>query len=275
MRPPAPLFHAAHAAIPDLSGEWLALRGGRTNVVWQVGEYVIKSYRLDRTTPLFPNNPLDEIRALQGLENHGLAPVLVAYGADWLAYRYLDGTCWTADSSIVARLFGRLHSLPPETVQLKPKLGGSGPLAAETGKMLEQAGLAVALPPVSEVGSYAPVLIHGDAVPGNIIVLADHAVLIDWQCPALGDAAEDISTFLSPAMQLIYRGKPLDEPEIAAFRGAYPHKQALQRYDALRPLFHLRMAAHCRIRAMAKDAGYGEAAELELRAAASCLAAGA
>ena len=38
-------------------------------------------------------------------------------------------------------------------------------------------------------------MIHGDPVPANVIVSDGVAKLIDWQCPAFGDPAEDLSHF--------------------------------------------------------------------------------
>ena len=52
-----------------------------------------------------------------------------------------------------------------------------------------------------------PCLIHGDTVPNNFIQSVDALVLIDWQCPALGDPVLDLAIFLSPAMQQIARGR--------------------------------------------------------------------
>ena len=50
--------------------------------------------------------------------------------------------------------------------------------------------------------------------------------LIDWQCPALGDPAEDIACFLSPAMQVIYGAGPLD----AARERQLRVRESFQRY---------------------------------------------
>ena len=69
--------------------------------------------------------------------------------------------------------------------------------------------------------------------------------LIDWQCPAIGDPCEDIAVFLSPAMQIIYRGTALSTAERNAFLRAYPDEATIQRYRQLEPWYHWRMAAYC------------------------------
>lgn len=108
--------------------------------------------------------------------------------------------------------------------------------------------------------------IHRDPVPGNVIVGADGLRLIDWQCPALGDPAEDLAVFLSPAMQQLYRGAPLAEDEVRAFLNAYPDHAVVARWSALRPWFGRRMAAYCLWQAARGAADYGHAAGLELAA---------
>lgn len=97
-------------------------------------------------------------------------------------------------------------------------------------------------------------LLHGDPVPGNLILSPDGPVLIDWQCPATGDPTEDLAIFLSPAMQMFYRGRPLSADEAATFLGAYGDAATVARYRALAPWHHWRMAAYCLWR-MARGGG--------------------
>ena len=109
----------------------------------------------------------------------------------------------------------------------------------------------------------ATCLIHGDPVAGNILVNGPSLVLIDWQCPAFGDPAEDLALFLSPAMMQVYRGVPLDPNETRAFLAAYPDQQTTARYEALRPWFAWRMAAYCLWRAENGSAEYFHGLSLE------------
>ncbi len=89
------------------------------------------------------------------------------------------------------------------------------------------------------------VFLHGDVVPGNLIAGENDLFLIDWQCPGIGDPCEDIAIFLSPAMQRVYRGAPLNEAEFEMFFEGYGDASIKARYRALAPAYHWRMAAYC------------------------------
>jgi aminoglycoside phosphotransferase (APT) family kinase protein len=127
------------------------------------------------------------------------------------------------------------------------------------------AGFAGDLPAPPDPGVPPPArprLVHGDAVPGNLIATPAGAVVaIDWQCPAAGDPADDLSLFLSPAMQRLYRGAPLSAGERARFLAAYPDRTTVERFLALEPLLAWRIAAHCRWRARRGEADYARVAE--------------
>ena len=101
-------------------------------------------------------------------------------------------------------------------------------------------------------------------VPANIIKDPAGLTLIDWQCPTIGDAAEDLATFLSPAMQSLDGGQPLSENKQARFLDAYGNADADDLYGALKALFHWRMAVHCMWKAERGSLGNAEAMQLEL-----------
>ena len=103
-------------------------------------------------------------------------------------------------------------------------------------------------------------------MPGNIITGPQGITLIDWQCPALGDPAEDLAAFLSPAMQWLYRGQTLTPDQEQVFLSAYPNPETTARYRALKPLFHWRMAAHCLWKSERGAQDYATALRLELQA---------
>jgi aminoglycoside phosphotransferase len=262
--PPAALYRAVSARldVPAATG-WHPLRGGRVNRLWRAGDVVVKLYDPAGASPLFPNSAADESRALRFAAPQGLSPRLLAEGraggADWLAWNHAPGTPWQSDPAIPARLLARLHALPPPPA-FRPRPGGSAAILAQ--------GTAIGapwpappdpgLPPCP-----APAPLHGDPVPGNILTDGTCALLIDWQCPATGDPAEDIALFLSPAMQWLYRGAPLTPAETAAFLAAYGNPATVARYRRLAPLLHWRIAAHCGWRAARGDAGYGAALQQE------------
>lgn len=251
------------------AAHWTPLSGGRTNLLWRAGDVVVKAYDPASATPLFPNDPQAEAEALRRFAPHGLAPDLIAQGDGWLCYRHLPGACWRDNPAQVAHLLARLHRLPPAPqTQFRAIASGAAALTAQ-GLAIAQACRAT-LPPPPAIADPGPVRhptsLHGDAVAGNVIIGPRGPALIDWQCPATGDAAEDIATFLSPAMQWLYRGKPLSTDEVAAFLAAYPDPDPVARYRRLAPLFRWRMAAHCLWKAERGAADYAQALTLELAA---------
>lgn len=264
-----PFFERVARALPQLDQPWLALAGGRTNAVWRVGDLVIKRHDPSAASTLFPNDPAAEAAALARLGPLDLCPRLRAAGPDWVAYDHYPGATWAEDPAAVARLLGRLHQTGIAHAPFRICPGGSRALLAQTGQMMAAVALRYPLPELPQIPPPPPCLLHGDVVAGNIIDGPDGLRLIDWQCPAIGDPAEDVSTFLSPAMQIIYRGAPLSAQDEQSFLSAYPLPFVAERYLALRPAYHLRMAAHCLWRAARGDAGYAAAARAEFQALAS------
>ena len=253
----------------DLQGQdaaWIIeplspLSGGRTNHVWRVGNRVLKRTRPDAATPLFPNDPAAEAQALRLFAPEGLAPELRAISGEWLLIAHLPGAIWgqcpNQDPAPVARALGRLHRLAV-TKGFRPLPNGTAALRQDALRVA--AGLA--LPPLPEVPDLPPVgpcPVHADAVPGNIICAPKGVMLIDWQCPGLGDPAEDLATFLSPAMQWLYTGRSLTPDQRARFLHAYPDRPTVARVRALEPLYAWRMIAHCSYRAAQGDADYAQA----------------
>jgi hypothetical protein len=243
---------------------WTPLSGGRTNRLWRVGEIVVKQYDPGAATTLFPNDPEAEEAAMRHLAPTGLAPRLAGKGEGWIAYHHVAGDRWQSGPERVASALGRLHAMHFLGLRRAPTgsaalLAQARSIASECANTLPPPPLDPGIPPVAD-----PVLIHGDAVPGNMIDGPAGLILIDWQCPALGDAAEDLATFLSPAMQWLYRGAVLDPGQAEAFLSAYPDPQVAERCLALLPVFRWRMAAHCLWKAERGAADYHHAATLEL-----------
>lgn len=264
--PPADLRTQLEAACSDMRGAaWTSLRGGRTNRLWRVGGLVVKLFVPDAQSLLFPNDPLAEAAALRLAAPHGLAPGLRLTGPGWLAYDYCDGQPWQADNPApVAAVLGAVHALPK--APFRHLASGSAALLQQARAIAAQCkGSLPAAPADPGVPAAAARLIHGDAVAGNILVSGQKLTLIDWQCPAIGDPAEDLAAFVSPAMQWLYRGAMLSRAQEAAFLAAYPDPEIAERFQLLKPLFRWRMAAHCLWRAERGDAGYAQAMALELR----------
>jgi len=249
------------------------LAGGRSNCVWRARDTVVKIYRNDGNNPLFANDARRERASLMALAGTGMVPHLIDAGTfegrQWLAYTHITGTVWQRGPAHVAQLLGRLHDQPSFS-GLPLGCNGSAELAAQTLTILALCHDSVHLQDLAPKGQVAgiatPMLIHGDPVPGNLLEHDGTLTLIDWQCPQLGDPAEDLALFLSPGMQLLYRGSPLSQEEEAIFIAAYPDRRVVARLQALKPWFHWRMAAYCLWKAE-QGSSYDRAAmKLELAA---------
>jgi len=237
---------------------WVRLHGGRTNHVWRVSRpeggdtVVVKLYDKDADNPLFPNRPEDEARVLRALEGRGLAPRLLHHAVTrrgpCLVYSHLEGAAWRQDPKTAAALLRRVHRVtPPQGLRLSPD--GSMALEKQITAILGHIGKSLAdlpnLPSEEIKPSGAACLLHGDPVPGNMIDCGERLMLIDWQCPAIGDPCEDIALFLSPAMQIAYRGEVLSKTDESAFLSAYDDAETLGRYAQLAPWYHARTLAYC------------------------------
>ncbi|MBE1285490.1 MAG: phosphotransferase [Rhodobacteraceae bacterium] len=256
--------------------EVVPLQGGRSNHVWHVrgrSDAVVKVFDRSSRNPMFENDPRHEAICLMRLAGTGMVPKFVGTGEfdgwTWLIYRHLIGQPWVQQTEQVAHLLGRLHDqTAPEGFALG--VNGSEALATQTYSILHRcAGSQVQtlldLRPNGHVEpSSQTSLIHGDPVPGNLLVHDGTLTLIDWQCPKNGDPAEDLAIFASPAMQSLYRGRPLSETETAEFLAAYPNPLVARRYLRLSKWYHWRMAAYCLWKTQQGHADYSEAMELEI-----------
>ncbi len=255
--------------------DWLPMHGGQTNKLWRVGSIVVKRYAPQDGNPRFPNDPSQEATMLHHLAGLGIAPTLIGQiglnGINYLLYQHLDGAAWTQGPAHLGDLLRRVHEVPPP-FGLRRLPGGSASVLDHVEAILPclPAPMAAELRrkrPVEEVPPLSSgVLLHGDAVPGNILVTEDGLRLIDWQCPAVGDPAEDLAIFLSPAMQLIYRGSPLSPSEAEEFLRAYDDPMVTARVKAMQPWHHWAMAAYCAWKVVRGAQDYAKAMVLELQA---------
>lgn len=261
--------------------QWSRLLGGRSNPVWRITaddmsqDLVCKLYDDTAATPLFANDGTREALVLNHLAGQGIAPDFVAFldcalGTS-VVYQHINGTLWRGSVADVAGLMARLHQIqPPEG--LPETITSPATLLAEASAMADAAE--IDLPAAPEVPDELPnperCFLHGDIVPGNIVVADDGLRLIDWQCPSIGDPAADLAIFLSPAMQVLYGNRPLSADEQSKFLTAYVASggdaTGVARYRALAPLFHWRMACYCHWKAAYGDAAYRDVADLEWRA---------
>jgi aminoglycoside phosphotransferase (APT) family kinase protein len=254
-----------------------ALAGGYANHVWRLDaadgrRLLLKAFTGRADNPLFPNLPDHEVAALHALAGLGVAPDLVAAlpaspaGPAAVLYAWVEGEPWRADPAAVARLLGRVHAAPPPA-GLRALAVGPAAVAAEGDALLARAspgrraalaGLRPAPPPDAPPAPRA--LVHTDCGPGNLIAGPAGLRLIDWQCPGLGDPAEDLACFLSPAIQRLSDRPPHAPDAVAAFLAAYPDPAAAARWRVQGAAFHWRIATYCLWRAEALAESRPEAA---------------
>lgn len=227
------------------------LKGGYLNEVILVetgaAKLVLKRFAPETSGTLFPNRPQDEARALKRLEGLEVAPRLVGFWADAsiMIYDYVEGHPWQSGTADVARLLLRKEAAKPDgfrRVPLQPLdiLVEGDALFARCKGAPPPRPLARDLAPPARLS-----LIHTDLGPGNLIGHGTGLRIIDWQCPAAGDLAEDIYSFLSPAFQILSQHPPLTRPEQNLFWDALARPDLKARYLALRPFYAWRMAAYC------------------------------
>jgi thiamine kinase len=257
---------------------WRVLNGGRTNRVWRIedpaGILVCKLFSPTSNNPLYPNLPGAEYDTLKALHSKEIAPEPVALvntpEGEVLVYRHLQGRVWSKDTQAVARLLARLHR-QGNNVPLRNIASGSAALQAQTQSILADCihndfNIPRSIADLVVSAIERPCLIHTDVVANNLIQTPDGLRLIDWQCPGLGDPCEDLASFLSPAMHLLYGSTPLNPTQIEQFLTAYDNPLVVQRYIRLAPLFHLRSAAYCQWKIERGDLDYLPALKLEMLA---------
>lgn len=251
---------------PALRGVcWQPLAGGRTNRLWRAGDLTIKKFTPDAASPLFPNDAVAEARALGLFAPLGIAPRLRAAGADWLIYDHAEGEVWTGDPAPVARALHVLHRARVAADAFRAAPNGSAAVLADAARIFALSDTPPDAPPDPALPPVAPVPIHADVVAGNVLATAKGPLLIDWQCPAMGDPAEDLCTFLSPAMTWLYTGKLFGTDHAGAFLRAYPDAAIAERARLMLPVYRHRIAAHCAWKAARGDADYATALKLELQ----------
>jgi len=240
------------------------LTGGYRNQVWKVrsgrGFVIEKDYAEDPgdPNPMYPNLPDHEAAAMQHLSGTGCAPELVSYrppadhhGAQ-VIYRYVAGTQWRRGVADVAELLHTVHHLPPprglrrlprsaaEAVSHADAMVGAVP-----GGRLRSTIEACRPVDVSATTPRRVSLVHTDCGPGNIVRARHGLVLIDWQCPGVGDAVEDLACFLSPAMMILYDTPPHSAGATRRFLDAYGDDAVVARYRRDGVAWHHRIAAYC------------------------------
>ena len=258
------------------------LTGGFWNRVYRLRskqhsslDWVVKQFVQVPVNPLFPILPMAEHAALQFLQKKECAPTPIAFITDspagsLLVYEYVQGGSWNGDLEAAATLLARVQRIPIEAFAMNAfrKLPTDAlALQAHAEGMLQRHQTAAshsvrALLPTVPMQSNHPnpreVLVHTDCGPGNMVSGPDGLRLIDWQCPGLGDGLQDVVTFLSPAMQVLYGYPVLTPAKEQQFLGAYfsalrespsDAQETRARFHLVRSSHHYRFAAYCAMRA--------------------------
>ncbi len=255
---PEPAVEALNACgLADETTVFAPLTGGRSNHLWKFsgdGRNLVFKLYTDRATPLFPNDPNAEMLVLNHVGGTGIGPQPVTFlrfrDRTALVYEFVEGQPWQGDVTAVGALLARLHAIPPPDGLRTVHQGGRAIIDAGN-RMLSRCGgpdvrrLLRLRPEPPDVPDAPRVFLHGDAVPDNLIDSPHGLRLIDWQCPARGDPAEDLAVFLSPAMQALSGRAALSKAEKSRFLDSFGNPALSERFHALAPAFHWRNAAYC------------------------------
>ena len=258
------------------------LTGGFWNRVYRLRskehssiDWVVKQFVQVPVNPMFPILPTAEYAALQFLEEQACAPKPIAFITDssvgsLLVYAYVPGTSWNGDLEAAATLLARVHGIPIDAFANDAfrKLPTELPdLLKHADEMLQRHPAALSesvreLRPEVSMHSVYPnhrdVLVHTDCGPGNMVSSPHGLRLIDWQCPGIGDGLQDVATFLSPAMQVLYGYPVLTYSQERQFLDAYvaalcssgsDAQETHARFHMVRSSHHYRFAAYCAMRA--------------------------
>ena len=185
-------------------------------------------------------------------------------------YGYVQGSSWNGDLVAAATLLARVQRIPIDAFATHAfrKLPTESPeLLDHADAMLQRHPGAFSdsvreLRPLVSTEAIHPrhrqVLVHTDCGPGNMVSSPDGLRLIDWQCPGLGDGLQDVVTFLSPAMQVLYGYPVLTDSQERQFLDVYfsalgqtqsDSQETHARLHRIRSSHHYRFAAYCAMRA--------------------------
>jgi hypothetical protein len=239
------------------------LRGGAWNEVYRISsagsDIVIKRFVAVLEGTLFPNLPDAEALALERLSGLAVAPDPIRFfpETEWgpvLVYRFHEGESWNGNVGLVADLLKRKLSVDASgfrKVPLDPAgvIEEGDRLFARCEEDSRVSGFRKSRPPPKSMPSLERrSLIHTDVGPTNLILGPSGLRLIDWQCPAAGDSAEDVFSFLTPAWQILSFRDPLSAADRSEFLGIYNDAATEERLSVLEPAFIYRAASYCCLR---------------------------
>lgn len=250
--------------LPATTGyELTSLTGGFWNDVYRLRgngrDWVVKHFRAANLNGLYPILPQAEALALQTLRGLAIAPEPIAFFPDGplLVYQFFAGDVWREDAAQIGRLMRRLHDvvIPPESgfrhlpitpdaiLQQGDHLLAQATPDAFTDQLRSLRPLPQPQPPLARLS-----LVHTDTWAGNFLQNDDHVRLIDWQCPGLGNPAEDVWTFLHSGYEMLLGRPRFKEHVEEEFWQGYGDSAVGRQILLLAPFYTYRIAAHCCLR---------------------------
>lgn len=263
---------------------WLALDGGQTNIARRrqcaCRDVVVKTYLLDRSSPIFRNDPDAEWSALQNLHAAHLAPTPVYYG--WhqdqpiLIYSFVEACSKSVNPRAAADLLNRLAA--HNWAELPQWDLGSATLELRGDEMArhltsdERSWVAQNRPHAAVLPHTGQSVCHGDFVGSNVLSVSGRpsertdaaALAIDWQTPYRASAAWDIAMYLSPSMQHRYG---MESVNAAEFLSHITDGTTVQHYLDLQAWFHWLLSIYALWRAKVWE-DTAAAADFQIEAAA-------
>ena len=213
---------------------------------------IIKHYPSGGQASLFPNLPEAEVAALNRLAGFAVAPDPVGF---WpksriLVYAHVPGDPWRDDLAGLAALLQRKEAVSPDGFRAVPltaaEVLAQGDALLAACKPAPRAGALAALRPAPRQVR-APrrlSLVHTDVGAGNLIGQGVALRLIDWQCPAAGDLAEDVFSALSPGLLTLSGHPGLPDTARQRLLDALAMPDLQTRLEALEPAYGWRLAAY-------------------------------
>ncbi|MEM7116187.1 MAG: aminoglycoside phosphotransferase family protein [Chloroflexota bacterium] len=249
------------------------LKGGYWNDVFRVRgdgfDWVAKVFRTGWSETLYPIMPDAEAKALEVLGGEtAVSPTSIAYfpktetARAVLIYEFWPGSPWERGVVRVADLLKRLHA-----IEVVPDLANCfRPMPTNPEGIMQQGDRLLDVIPDDVQGQRIrrlrpaimdggegmrvkrPFVIHTDFGPANMIDGPKGLRIIDWQCPGLGDPVEDVWSFLSPALNILFQHASLTPEEKECFLQAYGGDGIRERLAYLTRYFSYRMMAYCALR---------------------------
>jgi thiamine kinase len=256
-QPTAALKLAVHKlGFTESQTHWTRLAGGHSNISWKMAtaenNFVVKLYPQLWDNPLFANSVELEAGAMIAFGPLRLAPQMIGRGQadklDFIVYKHIVNDNTTLSPLKVGALLRRVHRQGATVLEFKRNLR----LGQQPNRIIEQ--LTVGLSSVTKdlllevANSFSPiknpVLLHGDATPANFVTSSTGLMLLDWQCPILGDPCFDLALFLSPSMRLAYGYDVVTQQDEDQILQGYGRADISTRYSGVRSAYHALFAAY-------------------------------